>query len=81
MKNNRNAQIVGNNSKSYNDKHPDNPIHLRPIRQAIANLPKVKDDKGQLHPDYKAIRELRSFGSVAHIGKQHLETLARKGSA
>lgn len=30
----RNAQITGRNSKSYNDKHPENPIQLRPIRTA-----------------------------------------------
>jgi len=75
----RNDKIVGNNSKSYNDKHPDNPIHLRPIRQAIANVPKVKDDKGQLHPNYKAIREIRALGSMSWVGKQDLEHLARRG--
>jgi len=30
----RNAKIVGNNSKSYDNKHPENPIALRPIRDA-----------------------------------------------
>ena len=79
MKNKRNEQIVGNNSKSYNDKHPDNPIHLRPIRAAIAKVPKVADDKGQLHPNYKAIREIRSYGSASWVGKQDMERLARGG--
>jgi hypothetical protein len=32
----RNAKIVANNSKSYNDKHPANPIALRPIHDACA---------------------------------------------
>lgn len=31
----RNKQIVGNNCKSYNDKHPEKPIALRPIRDAL----------------------------------------------
>ena len=31
----RNKKIVGRNSKSYNDKHPENPISLRPIHDAI----------------------------------------------
>lgn len=39
----RNKQIVGNNSKSYNDKHPDNPVSLRPIHDALrANAAKPK---------------------------------------
>ena len=77
----RNNKIVGNNSKSYNDKHPDNPIHLRPIRMLIAKTPELQDDKGGLHPDHKAIRELRSLGSVRYIGKQHMETLISKETA
>ncbi len=31
----RNAKVVGNNSKSYNDKHPENPVSLRPIHDAL----------------------------------------------
>ena len=31
----RNKKIVGRNSKSYNDKHPENHISLRPIHDAI----------------------------------------------
>jgi len=31
----RNANVVGNNSKSYNDKHPENPVSLRPIHDAL----------------------------------------------
>ena len=30
----RNAKVVGNNSKSYNDKHPENPVSLRPLHDA-----------------------------------------------
>lgn len=38
----RNTKIVGNNSKSYNDKHPNNPIVLRPIHDACkATHPKA----------------------------------------
>ena len=35
MKNSRNKRIVGNNTASYNDKHPTNPIIFGPIRKAI----------------------------------------------
>ena len=62
MMNQRNSQIVGNNSKSYDDKHPTNPIVLRPIRDAIANTPKIADKKGVLHPDYWRINHLRRIG-------------------
>lgn len=31
----RNHLITGRNSASYNDKHPENPIELRPIRDAL----------------------------------------------
>jgi len=62
MKNQRNSQIVGNNSKSYDDKHPTNPIVLRPIRDAIANTPKIADEKGVLHPDCRRISCLRRAG-------------------
>jgi len=33
--NKRNKMIVGNNSASYNDKHPINPIQLNPIGRAL----------------------------------------------
>lgn len=31
----RNSKVVGKNRKSYDDKHPENPIALRPLRDAI----------------------------------------------
>jgi len=60
----RNKQIVGNNSKSYNDKHPENPISLRPVRNAIQKMPRIADEKGQLHFDHSRADELRLVGSV-----------------
>jgi len=39
MKNNRNNQRVGKNSASYNDKHPHNPVQLKPIRAAKKRHP------------------------------------------
>ncbi len=33
----RNAVITGNNSKSYNDKHPENPWPLTPIKSMLRN--------------------------------------------
>lgn len=45
-----NKQIVGNNSKSYNDKHPENPISLRPIRDACKATGKYEHElRGRLH--------------------------------
>lgn len=38
----RNAKVVGNNSKSYDDKHPENPVSLRPIHDACQLI--HKDD-------------------------------------
>jgi len=35
----RNAKIVGKNSRSYNDKHPENPVSLRPIHDACKAAP------------------------------------------
>ena len=35
----RNAKIVGKNSLSYNDKHPENPVSLRPIHDACKAMP------------------------------------------
>ena len=70
MKNRRNYEIVGNNSASYNDKHPTNPIELHPIRRAIANTPKIADGKGGLHPDYAHIHYLRGMGGRS--GKQEI---------
>jgi hypothetical protein len=34
----RNAKVVGNNRKSYNDKHPENPVSLRPIFKGLQDL-------------------------------------------
>lgn len=31
----RNKVIVGKNSASYNDKHPHNPVQLRPVSRAL----------------------------------------------
>ncbi len=46
----RNKQITGNNSKSYNDKHPENPISLRPIRDACkATIKHERKLRGRLH--------------------------------
>ena len=61
----RNAMIVGNNSKSYNDKHPENPVSLRPVHDAIAKVPKLVDTKGFEHPNLKVISALRRLGFVS----------------
>lgn len=34
-KKNRNAMIVGHNRASYDDKHPHNPVALRPLHIAL----------------------------------------------
>lgn len=34
----RNGHVVGNNSKSYNDKHPENVTWMRPIRDGLKML-------------------------------------------
>lgn len=59
----RNAKIVGHNSKSYNDKHPENPVSLRPIHDAIQNIPKILDTKNRLVPDTKRIRALHAMAN------------------
>jgi hypothetical protein len=48
----RNTKIVGNNSKSYNDKHPKNPVSLRPIHDACAAIHRN---------DFKLRRQLRAL--------------------
>lgn len=53
MKNKRNDQIVGRNSASYNDKHPENPIELRPIRSACWRNPN----------NFKMQRRIRSLSN------------------
>lgn len=35
----RNKHVVGQNCKSYNDKHPENPIDMRPIYNARRRAP------------------------------------------
>jgi hypothetical protein len=66
-KNNRNKEIVGNNSKSYNDKHPENPVSLRPIHDAVQNTPKILDAKFRLVPDTKRIRYLYSLRNLPRL--------------
>jgi hypothetical protein len=75
--NKRNDQVVGNNSKSYSEKHPEHPIHLRPIREAIQQVPKIKDEKGRLYPNHKEIGRLRKLGSTPWFGKQDMEVMLR----
>ena len=55
--NKRNSRIVGHNSKSYNDKHPTNPVALRPIHDACMRVPKLFDPIGFAYPDDKTIRK------------------------
>lgn len=74
MKNNRNAQVVGHNSKSYNDKHPSNPVSLRPIRDAVRNTPYILDKKHRLVPNMKRIRELFA---LANLPRMVIAKLAR----
>jgi hypothetical protein len=50
----RNAKIVGKNSMSYDDKHPENPISLCPIR----DICKRTDSRALL-------RRLRGMGSFS----------------
>jgi hypothetical protein len=60
----RNKIIVGNNSKSYNDKHPENPISLRPIRDAVLSMPMVKDKDGNWTRNIRKERFIRSFSNL-----------------
>jgi hypothetical protein len=63
----RNAGVVGNNSKSYNDKHPENPVSLRPLHDAllVANVRwlrvKLRAMKNWSRPDI-------AHGIAMHIG-------------
>jgi len=63
----RNHLIVGKNSKSYDDKHPENPVSLRPIRDAIENTPKVLDAKHRFIPDYKRIQFFNSLRNMPRM--------------
>jgi hypothetical protein len=49
----RNGKRVGNNCASYTNKHPTNPVPMRPIHDALS----VGHSCGKL------IRELKSLGS------------------
>jgi hypothetical protein len=49
---------------SYNDKHPTNPIALRPIYNAIQDTPRILDSKNRFVPDVKKIQLLRSFANL-----------------
>jgi hypothetical protein len=63
----RNAMIVGNNSKSYNDKHPENPVSLRPIHDAVKKTPKILDEKMRLVPDVARINYLYSLHALPRL--------------
>lgn len=52
----RNDKVVGNNSKSYNDKHPENPVSLRPIHDAC---------KATHKDDFKLRVKLRALASCS----------------
>lgn len=52
----RNGHVVGNNSKSYNAKHPENPVSLRPIHDAC---------KATHKDDSKLRRKLRALGNLS----------------
>lgn len=62
----RNAKIVGNNSKSYDDKHPNNPVSLRPIHEAVMNTPKLFVG-GRFVPNVKRINFLYSLGNMPRM--------------
>ena len=71
MKNARNNQIVGRNSKSYNDKHPEQPVALRPVHDAIIKVPKIYPRTAHTallpappEPDRARIGQMRRIGSV-----------------
>lgn len=75
----RNHLVVGKNSKSYDDKHPENPVSLRPIRDAIAAMPKVLTG-GRVAPDHKRISFLRHLGYLPRLDiARGISMIARKG--
>lgn len=55
----RNHLVVGKNSKSYDEKHPENPVSLRPIHDAVL---KVKRNYFTRN-DYALMSALRRLGS------------------
>ena len=62
----RNNQVVGNNSMSYSDKHPENPISLRPIHDAR----KKAGRNGKIHTMFLALRNFSRPAityEIAHI--------------
>lgn len=61
----RNDQIMGKNCKSYNDKHPYNPIVLRPIRAITRCIPNKINAMGKAYPDWIRIAQMRNAGQVA----------------
>jgi hypothetical protein len=65
---NRNKEVTGHNSMSYDDKHRSAPVSLRPIHDAIQKVPKIAvtnsfNPFSERRPDYKRINELRRVGS------------------
>lgn len=66
----RNKRITGNNSKSYNDKHPENPISLRPIRDACKAIYKSSPYVTRAQKAYNfhactKLRRLKNFSGPA----------------
>lgn len=64
----RNKRIVGNNSASYDAKHPCNPVRLRPIHDAIQQVPKYSDCRTAAF--FRRTGSRASRRSIAH-GLQH----------
>lgn len=61
---NRNHLVVGKNSMSYDDKHPENPVSLRPVHDAIQKLPKlIGKSVFDMKPDHGRIELLRALGT------------------
>ncbi|ADE12173.1 hypothetical protein [Sideroxydans lithotrophicus] len=60
----RNAKRVGNNSRSYDEKHPENPISLRPIADVKKFCFKT-DSKGFVYLDRKKWNSLLMLGTFA----------------
>ena len=62
----RNAMIVGHNSKSYDEKHPKNPISLRPIHDAKKDCYTV-NEKGERVIDHKKLAWLKYLSKCSKI--------------
>jgi len=67
----RNSIRVGKNSKSYNDKHPENPVMFKVIKSALKKAVKV-DMKGFAVPDYP---ERKHISMVSKRSKQEFTSL------